>query len=130
MYDLYHNDHDIIQMLTLKGINSNLIQKILHKIKVPAYEKRIRQGKRSILIGIIIIGLFFVVPFAVVYIFRIDFSGGNSLQNGTRNGEGMLQIALHRYTELYLAFLGIGVINILSGIFTLSKYQKLLKATF
>ena len=126
MYDLYPNDKDISDMLLLKGIEPRLVQVILGKIKIPAYEKRIRQAKRMIIIGSIILVIFFVIPFSLLYIFGIDISGNNSLMNGTRTGEGMLRTAFHQYIKIYIVVVAIGVVNVLTGVFNLVKYKKLL----
>ena len=126
MYDLYPNDKDISDMLLLKGIEPRLVQVILGKIKIPAYEKRIRQARRLILIASILLFIFFVIPVSLYYIFNIDFSGNNSLMNGTRTGEGMLRTVFTQYQKLYLVVVGLGVVNVLSGVFSLFKYRKLL----
>lgn len=44
MYDLYPNDQDIIKALKAKGLSSNIIEEILHRVKLPAYSKRLKQS--------------------------------------------------------------------------------------
>ncbi|MBK7433785.1 MAG: hypothetical protein IPI66_07680 [Chitinophagaceae bacterium] len=129
MYELYGQDEEIVDLLKLKGIEARLIPAILNQVKLPAYLKRIRQAKKMIWIGSVLIFIFFVIPFSLIYLFNVDFSGNNSLLNGTRSGEGMLRGVFRLYSKFYIYIGLIGLVQLSTGIFNLFKYRKLARET-
>src|SRR5688572_5327906 len=63
MYDMYKSDKEISAMLRMKGLNESIVQKILIKIKRPAYEKRVRQAKRIISLAGLLLIVFVGIPY-------------------------------------------------------------------
>jgi len=81
MYDLYQNDQEIIDALKAKGLDDRITELVLHRVKKPSYEKRIRQAKRNIRIGILVFLILFLIPFIVFSL------SGFSLQKELMNGD-------------------------------------------
>lgn len=122
MYDLYQNDTEIRTLLALKGLDVRLINQILHKIKLPAYEKRLQQAKKTIIRSASLI-----ISFIILYFLLKHLPGADTLLKGKRSGEGILIFVFKFYREIsYLFFFGT-VLSFLSGIVSYKKYSKLLK---
>ncbi len=131
MYDMYHNDEEIVTMLRMKGLNEGIVQKILLKIKKPAYEKRVRQAKRMILLASLLIVLLVIVPYIIVVL-----SGGStdvflnpdSIEYD-REREGMIFVYFKYLLSIALYVIIAAAIQFGVGIYSLIKYKRLLKST-
>ncbi len=122
MYDLYRNDNEIRNMLVMKGLDLLLINQILYRIKLPAYEKRLKQSKR-----IIINSASLILSFISLYLLLNNLPGADTLLKGKRDEEGVLIVVFKFYKEIgYLFFFGT-VLSLIIGIGNYKKYSKLLK---
>jgi len=126
MYDLYQNDQEIIDALKAKGLDDRITQIVLHRVKKPSYEKRIRQAKRNIIIGSLVFVLLFLVPFSLFTL--TGFSLQDELMNGHRTGEGMLRSTFRLYRGIYLVIIIGSVGQAMAGVFSYFKYKKLYEA--
>jgi hypothetical protein len=66
MYDLYHNDKVIVDMLKMKGLSDAVVEKILVRIKKPAWQKRVKQAKRMIMIAVLVLLILVIIPYIIV----------------------------------------------------------------
>jgi len=123
MYDLYQNDQEIIDALKAKGLDDRITELVLHRVKKPSYEKRIRQAKRNIRIGILVFLILFLIPFIVFSL--SGFSLQKELMNGHRAGEGMLQTTFRFYRSIYLVIIIASMGQAMAGVFAYFKYKKL-----
>ncbi len=122
LFDMYQNDQEIIQALRKKGIRSFLIQKILHRVKTPAYEKRIKQSKKIIKTGAAL-----SILFTLVYIVFRNVPGASTFLNNYNQDEAALRYVFLFYREIfYFMFFVFALVGI-SGLFQYRKYTKLLK---
>lgn len=124
MYDLYPNDQDIIKALKAKGLSSNIIEEILHRVKQPAYSKRLKQSKKQVIIGLIA----FIVLFLIPYLF-IHFSHSSPEQEllaGGNRGDTMFRTIYKLYKQFYIFIILLFIIQITMGISSFLKYKKLL----
>ena len=122
MYDLYPNDHNIINALHAKGLNGNLIMQIIHRVKLPAYEKRLKQAKRNIVIGSI---LFTILT--SVYFFFTSLPGAETVLNDSGRGEKVFIIMFKFYREIFYFVFFIAILQMCSGILSYRKYTRLLQ---
>jgi hypothetical protein len=123
LYDLYHNDEDIINALYQKGVDAFLITKILHKIKQPAYEKRINQAKRMIITGIVL-----TISLLLIYFLLASIPGANTLLQGEGFNETYLQVIFRIYREFFYFIVFGSLLQLLAGFILYKRYTKLLKA--
>ena len=129
MVDLYQNDDEIIQMLRMKGLGEDIVQKVMQQVKKPTYVKRIKQGKRLVLLALLILVVLVVIPFAAIVM-----SGGspkvlinpNSIPYDAER-EGMLFV----YFKWILRIAGyvtiVVIVQLVTGIHTYIKYSRLLR---
>ena len=122
MYDLYQNDEEIKTIFVKKGLPFDIIQQVLTRIKIPAYEKRIRQAKRLLASGLAI-----VIGFLVLGYFLKSLPNAESLLTNTNPSEGHLRWMLRLYRDGYYFIIISGGLQIFFGAFRLIKYKKLLK---
>lgn len=54
MMDMYQSDQEIAQMLLLKGLTKEQVAGVIALVRREGYEKRIRQAKRLIIVGVIV----------------------------------------------------------------------------
>ena len=124
MYDLYQNDQEIIDALYAKGIDAPLIPLILHNVKVPAYEKRIKQSKRKIVTGALIF-----ILFTCVYLFFSNLPDGQTILHGNTRGMDALILLFKFYRELFYFAYFIAGLQIITGIVLYKRYSKLLQTS-
>lgn len=124
MYDLYQNDEEIKTILVKKGLPFGIIQQVLTRIKIPAYEKRIRQAKK-----LLITGLAIVIGFVVLGFLLKSIPNSESLLTNTDPEEGHLRWMLRVYRRSYYYIIVAGLIQIVLGTFKLIKYKRLLNTS-
>jgi hypothetical protein len=66
MMDMYPDDKEIATMLRMKGLSKENVDKVLAFVKAEGYRKRIRQGRRIMLIGLVL-----TIVLASVWIFLL-----------------------------------------------------------
>lgn len=131
MYDLYHDDRSIVDMLKMKGLDNSIVEKVLLRIKRPAWEKRLRQAKRMILIAFLILFILVVIPYVAVLA-----SGGSPgiLLNPKRymppvdESETMIMFYFRWILTLAHYIIVIMAIQLTAGFYNLFKYRKLLRS--
>jgi hypothetical protein len=124
MYDLYQNDDEIVSALRMKGLPSHIIAQVLHRVKEPAYAKRVRQGKRLMVIGITV----FAIMLLIELLLR-NLPGSDTMMDsdGRDAAEGMLRGVFRFYGNFYhLAIIGF-VLQAVVGFTVYKKYKRLLK---
>lgn len=131
MYDMYRNDKEIIDMLKMKGLSDTMVQRILLRIKKPAYEKRIRQAKRIILFAGLLILVLVVIPYLSIVLSGnspADFLNPDESEDFDPKRDGMI-LYYFKYL-LHLAFYIIVLVSIqfIYGFYSLLKYKRLLKS--
>jgi hypothetical protein len=129
MYDLYANDEEIVQMLRMKGLNEDLVQRVLSLVKKPTYVKRIKQAKRMILIA----GLIFFVMVVLPYVLKISAGGSpklllkpNSIEYD-REREGIIFFYFKWLLGIAWYVISLVVIQFIIGFSSLVKYSRLLR---
>ncbi|MFT3980621.1 MAG: hypothetical protein QM687_09140 [Ferruginibacter sp.] len=122
MYDLYQFDGEIIQSLRMKGLPEWMIQQVMIRVKKPAYEKRVRQAKRMIRVGLLLICALFVIPALIVY-----FTGFRFPEITDNNRDYMFEAFFGYYRDLYFLILVLVLIQTIAGFVRLNKYGKLLR---
>jgi hypothetical protein len=137
MYDMYHNDREISDMLRMKGLNDHLVQEIMIRIKKPAWEKRVRQAKRLMLAGAALLIVFVGLPWLVIHF----SNSGNSPEqqadqlidrdgmviSSHRSGEGIFIVYFKFLLRIVLYVIILGVIQLAAGIYKFVKYKRLLR---
>jgi hypothetical protein len=123
MYELYPNDYEISESLKLKGLNNIVIEQILHIIKQPAYEKRIKQAKKMIVTGIALVASLLFIAFLLKRI-----PNAASLLQGKGTDDKVLGGFFRFYSRIYYFIIILGVIRILTGVTLFFNYNKLLKS--
>jgi hypothetical protein len=124
MYDLYQNDDEIAAALYLKGLPSYIVARVLHNIKLPAYQKRVRQGKRLLLSGAIIVATMLLIEFLLR---RLPGADTLMASSGRDEAEGMFRGLLRIYGSLYYLAMGIFAIQAITGLAVYKKYKRLIK---
>jgi hypothetical protein len=122
MYELYPNDEEVIKYLKLKGLNNSIIEQILHKIKQPAYVKRVRQAKRMILTGTILV----VTLLLIIFLLK-SIPNSESLLQGKADDDKILGGFFRFYSRIYYLVIIFGTIKVLTGITLFFRYKKLLR---
>jgi hypothetical protein len=138
MYDMYHNDREITDMLRMKGLNEHLVKEILIRVKKPAWEKRVRQAKRLMLAGAGLLILFVGLPWLVIH---FSDSGHSPEQQAdqlfdkdglpvisNRPGEGVFFVYFKFLLRIMLYVIILGVIQLVAGIYKFIKYKRLLRS--
>lgn len=121
MYDLYRNDGEIVAALKLKGLDDDIIQRVLERIKMPSWEKRVRQARRSFITASIMV----VVMLLIAFLLK-SLPGAGNIMNGEKEGEGMLRWLFKTYTNIYYYLVLLAVLQIIVSAFSYQKYKKLL----
>ncbi len=124
MYDLYQNDDEIAAALHLKGLPSYIVAQVLHNIKLPAYAKRVRQGKRLMITGATVVAILLLIEFLLR-----SLPGANTLMDGKKVGEGMLRGILRAYGDLFHLAMVVFFLQALVGLSVYRKYRRLLRQT-
>jgi hypothetical protein len=121
MYDLYPNDHDIVQALKVKGIKSNLIPIILYNVKLPGYQKRQQQAKKRIWTsaGLILLGI-------ALYLFFTNLPNANTLLKDKKGAVTPIIWLVKFYREILYFFFFIFCLAFVGSIRSYKHYTKLL----
>jgi hypothetical protein len=122
MYDLYPNDHDIIQALKVKGIKSNLIPIILYNVKIPGYQKRQLQAKGRIWISA---GLIFLC--IALYLFFTNLPDSNTILTDREVAVRPLIWMIKFYREIFYFFFFILCWVFVGSIRSYKHYTRLLE---
>ena len=122
MYDLYQNDDEIAAALHLKGLPSHIAAQVLHNIKLAAYAKRVRQGKRLMITGAIVVVILLLIEFLLR-----SLPGANTLMDGKEEGEGIFRVYLRVYSDLFHLAMVLFFLQTLIGLRVYKKYRRLLK---
>lgn len=122
MYDLYRSDREIIQLLNLKGISGHLISRILHRIKLPAYEKRIKQSKKMMVMGGSL-----TLLFVIIYLVLGNLPGSDNFLKPKDTRDSIFIFYFKLYRELFYFTFFVFVLQFIIGVRWYNKYTKLLK---
>src|SRR5687768_10479741 len=114
MYDMYKSDKEISAMLRMKGLNESIVQKILVKIKKPAYEKRLRQAKRIIFFAGLLLIVFVGIPYTAITLSGdsagVFLNPDNNIKHD-REGDGMLLFTFKMLLRLALYIIVLATIQ-------------------
>lgn len=122
MYDLYQNDDEIAAALHLKGLPSHVVAQVLHNIKLPAYAKRVRQGKRLMITGVTVLAIMILIEFLLRRL-----PGANTLMDGKKEGEGIFRAYFRLYSDLFHLAMVLFFLQTIIGLRVYRKYRRLLK---
>ena len=130
MYDMYDDDKEIARLLKMKGLDDSMVQKVLHRIREPAYRKRIRQSKILMLTGVTMLVALVLIPYLLV-----QFYDGNAAELPLteeqfyikRERVGGLTTVAYNLLKIaaYLILFGIAQLGL--GIYSFVRYTGLLK---
>jgi hypothetical protein len=125
MYDLYPNDHDIISALQTKGVQGSLIPHIMNRVKIPAYQKRVKQAKRNILAGSILslLGI-------GIYVFLKSLPQAETILSDNDGDVAILILMVKFYREIFYFGFFIAIMQIISDCVAYKKYTHLLQEHF
>jgi hypothetical protein len=116
MMDMYQKDEEISAMLKLKGLSNDQISKVLASVRGEGYEKRIRQGKKILWIGLAIA---IVAGIATVFLWQSDIYVEDGTRFERRNSGRIIGIAFYGF--LY------GIIQTAWGAYRVINYSTKLR---
>jgi hypothetical protein len=121
MYDLYQNDNEIQKILRVKGLDEEIINHVLIKVKRPAYEKRITQAKKMIMYGSTA-----VVALTTIGYLLYRLPNSESLLTSQNSSDRFLRSTFRVYRNGYFYIIVLAAIQTVIGISRYLKYKKLL----
>jgi hypothetical protein len=121
MYDLYNHDRDIVDALYKKGLSTQVIAAVLNRVKIPAYQKRIRQAKRIITVAGTLSALFILI-----YLLVITNTDARNF-NRPEEREQMFRYIFIIHREIFYWIGTMCILVFVSGLLSYRYYTKLLK---
>jgi hypothetical protein len=118
MMDMYQNDEEVAALLKLKGLTHQQVAQVMTHINQLGFEKRIRQARKIILIGLCI-----TIPSVLLFIFFLN------QEIYDRDDEFMSRVNARMYTRLpfYASLYGTG--QTIYGVYRLILYSIKLRKT-
>lgn len=116
MMDLYQKDGEIARILKMKGLTREQVEQVLNYIKKDGYEKRVRQAKKIIGLGFLIV---FLLGALWLYLYQAGVYDYEDNAISRRGSSGIMRLIL--YGIIY------GIIQSVYGTYRFISYSMKLK---